>query len=539
VLIQLASATAAVATLFLNSSGALQISIGGTTSTIYGGTDLRNGTWFTVAVNLTSTSWQAWVNGGVVAEASGTFGSISGNWTWFLANAGVSSGGAPPASGTITGCGNVQVSHLAVYSAVLPAARVMAHAMAAYSAFGQLPAPSLAAAWTGVPFGVGQYTYGPDGKKYSGHFFVPPTIAPGNSALAAVVTSAGGGLTSSPSAPETISIVDGLETEEGYMWLTASGIAPSYAFWTSGGAGDEQQSSVTPDGYQYTNGFGSGTAAPATASALGDTGQRRVERLLQAGGITTPQRCIDASPSAMVSALDTGGQACGTAVSSITASDTALLFVDNCGNLCMWDRPHLASMGAVWVLGEDTGSGEIPYEPDAQWDTDPQQCRNVVEITQSSVAPDSTAGAGGSSSGSAEQTTTGVTFSPDAARSAGVQASQAQNGPVPFQETSYLQSVTEIQARANWIFDVFGRPVPRITNLTVNAASKTDSAPGAWLFLFGANVGDIVQATRRPPGQPSFTGQWRISSIRRTMDFGAGVASITIVADVLPSYYPA
>ena len=49
--------------------------------------------------------------------------------------------------------------------------------MGAYAAFGQLPAPSLTAAYTAVPFGSEQFGYGPDGKEYDGQFFVPPTIA--------------------------------------------------------------------------------------------------------------------------------------------------------------------------------------------------------------------------------------------------------------------------------------------------------------------------------------------------------------------------
>jgi hypothetical protein len=539
VLWEIASATGSVAVLSVSSSGALQLTIGGTTTTIYSGADLRNTTWFTVSVAMTTTTWQAWVNGGVIAEASGTFGAIDGTWSWFLANAGTGGSGGPPAPGTITGCGNTQFSHLAVYPQVLPAARVMAHAMGAYAAFGQLPAPSLTAAYTAVPFGSEQFGYGPDGKEYDGQFFVPPTIASvSNSTIAAYVTSTGGGYSSSVSAPETICIVAGTETSDGYIWLTAAGIAPSYAFYTAGGAGDEQLAATGEAAYLYCDSYGTGAAPPPTASALGDTAQNRIERLLQAGNVTTPQRCIDASATAVVAELDTGGQACGTAVSNIVASDSGLLFVDTCGNLCFFDRPHLGSMPVTWVLGENTAGGEIPYEPDANFDTDPQQCRNDIALAQSSVAPDSTAGTGSSSSGSAEQTTTGVSFSPDATRAAGVQASIKQNGDCPFTETNYLQSTTEIQNRANWLFDVFGVPVRRITGLTVDAASKTRTAPQSWIMLFAANVGDIVQATRRPPGQPSFTGHWRISQVKRNIDFGQGVASIEIVADVLPSYYP-
>jgi hypothetical protein len=538
VLWEIASSTGAVATLSVSSAGALQITIAGATSTIYGASDVRNATWFSVDVTMTTTSWQAWVNGGVVATASGTFGAIAGTWQHYMANGGTGTAGAPPASGTLTGCGNVQVSHLAVYPRVLPAARVTAHAMAAYAAFGQLPAPSLSAAYTGVPFGGGQYAYGPDGGRYDGQFFAPPTIIPGqNSALAAVVTSTGGGYSSAPSAPETIFLVQSSETNDGFTWLTASGLAPEYGFYTAGGAGNEGLAAVTGNAYLYCDSFGSGASPPATASALGDTVQNRIERLLGAGNVPAP-RCIDAAASPVVAELDTGGQACGTAISNIAASDSGLLFMDNAGSLCYFGRPHLASMGPVWLLGENVAGGEIPYLGDAEWDTDPQQCRNDIEITQYAVAPGESGGAGGASSGSAEATS-GLTYGPDASRQAAVLASQLQNGDAQYQETNYLQNVTEIQNRANFLFDVFGNPRQRITNLTVNAMPMSDSCPAAWLYVLGANIGDIVQATRRPPGQPSFSGQWRITHIQRVIDWSAGMASITIAADVLPSYYPA
>jgi hypothetical protein len=540
---EIASATAPLAALQVTASGALVLTTwtGSTPAShvIYSAEDVRNATWTGVTVTLTQSSWAALVNGGVIASASGP-ASMDSAWSWFLAGAGTGNAGAPPAAETIAGSPNCAHAHIAVYPRVLPAARIMAHFMAAYAGFGQLPAPALTAQFveTEAPEGA----YAPDGNIYTGGYFGSPDFY--QPSLAAEASATGGGLTSGPAVPESVTIQPPVATpddaQNGFMWLTATGDAvPAYTWFTSEGAGAEQQAAVTLASYLYVGGYGSGAAMPQSPSALGDTAQNRIERLLQAGNVTTPQRCIDAATSPMVAEIDTGGQACGTSVSNIAASDGGLLYIDACGNLCYFSRPHLAGMTAQWILGEDTGNGEIPYEPDATWDTDPQQVRNDIAITQSSVAPDSTTGTGGTDSGTAEQTTTGVTFAPDGSRWAAVQASQAQNNDQQYTETSYLQNAADIQARADWLFDTFGTPRQRITGLTVDAASKTRSCPAAWVMVFGASVGDIVQATRRPPGQPSFSGQWRISQIHRIIDFSAGVASINIVADVLPSYYPA
>jgi hypothetical protein len=534
VLWEIASGTAPLASLQVTSGGALQLITwsGSTPAThaIWAG-DARDATWRGVTVVMTQTSWQAWVNGGVTAIASGT-ASMSSSWSWFLAGAGTGNSAAPPASGTIAGCVNAAHSHLAIYPAALPAARVMAHYMAAYTAFGQLPAPPITAQFVQNSGSAGFHSqYGPDGGIYSGSAFAPP--APGNTqnTLAAVACATGGGLTSGQSQPETISVIPTGSTVSGFEWLTAAAPAsPALTWFTSGGAGQEKQAATTPANYLYVPSYGSGASPPSGPSPLGDSAGQRIERLLAYGRLTTPARCIDASPAPVVAALDIGGQACGTAVSNIASSDGGLLFVDTQGRLCYRSRGWLAARPVAWELGEDF----IPVEGDITFDTDPQQAKNDIEVTQVNVAPGAAASGGGAGS---DEFTSGLTFGPDASRQAAMIASQVQNGPQPYAVASYQQAATTAQNQANWLADTFGTPRRRITSLTVNAAPKTRSAPLAWLFVLSVNVGDVVFVSRRPPGQPSFSGSYVVSRVKREIDFGAGVASAEIAADVLPSYF--
>jgi hypothetical protein len=419
----------------------------------------------------------------------------------------------------------------------------MAHFMAAYAGFGQLPAPALSAQFISQSSAfIGAYA--PDGNIYTGAFFgTPISLGLYQPSLAADVTGTGGGLTSGPAIPESVTIqppvADPADAISGFNWLTATGQAvPQYAWYTSQGAGSEKLAATTLQNYLYVNSYASGAAMPAVPSALGDTVQQRIERILLAGGVTTPARCIDAAASPVVAELDTAGQICGAAISNITASDGGLLFMSGQGNLCYWDKPHLQAQPVAWVLGPDAGSGQIPFLNSATWDTDPQKVFNDIEITQASVAPDSTAGTGGASSGSAETQSTGVTFSPSGTFYPAILASQQQNGDSQQQITSYLQSTASIQNQADWQFEVYGSPVQRITSLTVEASSMTNSCPQAWLFALGCNPGDVIQATQAQPGQPSFTGTFRITHVTRKLAFGEGgtvSASADIIADVYPS----
>lgn len=512
------------AQLALDGSGHLTFGDGSGSSTIYSGSDLRTGTWFGVTVTITATGWQAWLNGGIVAQASGSFSPPS-SWDTFTANA-ILSGGAPQQ------CGNAELSHLAIYPVASPAAQVISRFTAAYTAFGQLPQPSAVT----IAF-VSTNAYGPDGQMHGGNFFQVPTLAGGNGTLAALATGTAGSQTSGPVVPEAwnwCQAASGSGPPTFYAWLTATGPAtPTYSWWTDAQAGSEGFNGSGPANYFYCDSYGGGASPPSVPSAAGDTVGMRLERLLQAGQVTSPARCIDAASAPVVAGLDTGGQASGAALGAIVSSDSGFLFTNNVGNLMYFGRTRLAAMPVRWQLGPDIAGGQIPYQfsggDDAGLDTDPQRVQNVIQVTQFDVT-----GAQGSGAAAGSGEVSGaLVFAPDASRYAAVLASQAQNGPCEAKTTSYLQSQATIQAQANWLFDSFGNAEQRITNLTVRAEASSGICPAAWLFVLGANVGDVFTAAFNPPGQPSFTGTWRISKItRRRINFADGEASISVIGDV-------
>lgn len=550
ILWEIASATAPLAALALSSSGALElITWSGSTPTthvIYSAADMRNTTWASVYVTLTQSAWQVWLNGGVIAQGSGS-ASMSSAWTWFLAGAGTGNSGGPPTSGTITGIPNAAHSHIAIFPRVLPAAQIMTQCMAAYTAFGQLPAPTIAPAQF-IQAVSPEGAYAPDGTLRTGEFFGSPTSTgvAGKPSLAAEVTAQGGGLTSFPATPESVTIqpavVNIAQAVSGFMWLTASGpAAPSYAWYTSQGAGAELLAATGPAAYLYCNSYGSGAAMPAAASALGDTVQYRLERLLQAGLVTTPARAIDPASSPVVAAIDTGGKQCGSAVSAIGLdSDGGFLFEATDGNLAYLSKPHLAAQQPLWQLGPDTSMGLIPYELPGEDEgllTDPFIVKNDIAIEQAAVQPGASSSSGGIGSGSAERVSAGLTYTPSGSRYPAIAASQQQNGDQPHTPTTYLQSGASVQAQANWLFDTYGTPAQRVAGLVIEASTKGDVAPQAWIFFLCANPGDLMTALFRYPGQPDVTGTWRISHLDRDMQYGGKEqdevsAKITVTADI-------
>jgi hypothetical protein len=539
VLWTIASADAPLAQLSMDAKSQLTFTTwAGTTPTstviytLYPQQYLWDNAWMGVTVTMTQSSWVVYVNGGVVATVSGP-AAMAAQWQWFLAGAGTGNMGAPPAAGTLAGCGNVSYSHLAIYPRVLPGARIMAHFMAAYAAFGQLPAPAVTCQFlsnsTGGPYWL------PDGMLYLGIPFFNDTGSGGSplgdrSVLSVYVTNSAGDYTSAVSQPESVNLFT--DPVSGEAWLAVTGLAPEYSYWTGNAGGAEQLHARTVQPYLYVTSYGTGASPPAAASALGDTVAQRIERLLLSGGITSPQRCIDPASLAVVAELDTGGQSSGDSIGNITASDDGFLHTDTCGNLCYFSREHLAAQQVAWHLGPFVTYGQIPYSGDVSFDTDPQRVFNDIAVTQFDVfaVP---AGQAGSATGSAE-THGGLVFGPGAQYAAAVQASLAQFGDNQQQFTSYLQDTTQIQAQASWIFGQFGVPRQRITSLTVDAAGMAQTVPQAWEYVLAVNPGDVIQVTQQMPGQPPFTSVWRVTQVKRKINFAQGTASAEVVADWYP-----
>ena len=536
-LLEMATGSAPVAMLYLDISGHLILETfnggTGTTHSIYTASDLRCNAFLRVTLQLTQSTYSVFLNAGL-----NTSGAVTGSctisasaWSWLIANGDLGSNGGSLAGTGLQHGGNVQVSHLKIFSGLLPAYRELAQYSAAITGCGLLPAPTSVSAASVANFTPSGFTA--DGTEYKGSFASGTSGTPFT--ISALAASAAGGYTSGPAARTTIAARGG-NTGTAFgaaVYVAFTALAPLVQVYTSASANAETEASaVLGSGEAYTGGYGSGATGagvghvsggtgaspPAAASSLGDTVSQRLERILGYGGITVPMRAIDPAPLLVQAALDVGGQATGQNCINIQLSDDGLLTIDNCGTVGYRARPHLAADTPVWLLGPNVSAGQIPYEPDQSFGNDPVRVWNAV--LTSPYSPDGASLAD-------------ITPS----NAAAVAVSQAQYGPKPLSQTSYLQSVSKIQAATNWLLATFGQVERRVEKLTVNAAPH----PAAWVFVIGGNVGDVATVSDQPFGGPATSGNYRISQMQRSISFGANgtkpEASLTIIADPIPASF--
>lgn len=517
-LMELATASNPVAILQMDISGHLNlITYNGSTPTshsVYSASDMRSASWFMVTMTMTATSWTVWINGGATAQVSGS-ASMTSAWTYLIVNADFGSGGGTSPAGVVHS-GNASVSHIAVYPYILPYYRVMDHYWAAVTSFGQLPAPTAPAIqWVGPAQLGGSSGFPPDGSVNFGSY-----TANSNPSASAIVVANVSGFTSGPSAWAVGTAFNPSGSEWYVLWVGWQGVASSFDLYTSAALGSETEASVVAgSGDAFTSGYGagasgqgvahvsggSGSAPPSAPSSIGDTVGNRIERLMGGGLYSSPKRCVDQAP-LLVNAPGTtgGGSQTGSAIQAIQQSDDGMLYVDNCGNLTYWERPHLASQytSPVWLIGPSTG--KIPYYVQVNWVTDPQRVQNVITI--SPLSP----------TGAALPLIT-----PSSAPAAN--ASQAQYGAQPLQVTSYLQSMTEMQSQANWLLEVFGVPRRRAESVFIDAGPD----PLAWQLVLGINVGDVVTLEDWVIGGGGAVYTMRVTEIKRRLDFGSHNQPVT------------
>jgi len=568
----LATGSAPVAILQLDISGHLNlITYNGTTGTshsIYSTSDLRCGGWIAVDMLFTTTTWRVLVNGGLTADVSGSATGMTSAWTYLILDGDMgTSGGASPSA--IQHGGNMALAHWAVFGYQLPAWRLLAHYTAAVTGFGLLPAPvtqvqsvvsvfdqagdSQSATFSATP--DGWYS----GGSYGGNS-PPAVIGAGGSittySCSVLMTANAGSYSSAPSARAVLggqggvgSIGASQYSFGAVIWASlANPNAPVYTVYTSSDANNETgASTILGLGDVFTSGYGAsaagagvaqiaggtGASPPSSATPLGDTVGQRIERLMNAGRTTSPQRSIDpASGLVQAPGVSGGGQQMNTSIQAIQQSDGGMLAVDSVGNLFYWSRDHLASQysSPVWTLTPDAppapgaSATALPYYLEYRIVSDPQRIFNVVTVQP---------------------------FSPSGAQlplltptdAAGVTASQARYGAQQYPVTSWLQDQAVMQAQADFLFTNFGQPQVRAENVRVDAAPY----PAAFELVMGVNVGDVVTLTSWEVGSTGQTLTLRVTEINRKLRFGgqnegnAGegtvVASVELTCDFEPSSY--
>ena len=116
-------------------------------------------------------------------------------------------------------------------------------------------------------------------------------------------------------------------------------------------------------------------------------------------------------------------------------------------------------------------------------------------------------------------------------------ASQAQYGAQPYAVTSWLQSTSEMQAQANWVFEFFGVPQRRAEDVKVDAAPY----PAAWPLVAAIGVGDVITIEDWQIGGGGTNYTFRVTELKRRLAFGARgdqvEAYVSITADFEPTSY--
>ena len=110
----------------------------------------------------------------------------------------------------------------------------------------------------------------------------------------------------------------------------------------------------------------------------------------------------------------------------------------------------------------------------------------------------------------------------------------------PLAVTSWLQSTSEMQSQANWLFTNWGTPRRRVQEVRIDAASN----PQFWPLILGVNVGDVVTLEDWQIGGGGAVYTYRVTEIRRHLEYGANanggdevIASVWLTCDYEPSSY--
>jgi hypothetical protein len=305
------------------------------------------------------------------------------------------------------------------------------------------------------------------------------------------------------------------------QWLSCMGAADRYATGQMM-CGDACQVAVFPAlltadqvtqialaGYPLAIDGEFGTEGPAS----------RIERLAAYGGWAGPRAISTQSRTGMAGITDiqgtagsvaadgvvtaATGQQANQAVTNIVTSDGGWMYADGNGVLCYLSRGDVYGLGPAWLLGEH--AGEYPYSIDAVLGYDKQLLYNQAQLTQSTG------------------TGTPVTSSNV--------PSETQHGVATYTQTVYQDDIGVVGDMANWIVNTRSTPAERAESLTVNAANNAAN----WPFVLGVEPAQPVQVARRPilASGPTVV-QAIVAQVKRSIDFAAGTATVTIVTDAFP-----
>jgi hypothetical protein len=213
-------------------------------------------------------------------------------------------------------------------------------------------------------------------------------------------------------------------------------------------------------------------SAGATAFA-GETSGTRITRHLALGGYTGATRISTGQSTMQAPSWQTAIDLLSDCQDTNTAEGGTIWMAPD-GAFVFEDRnTRFLRLTSTYTFGEDTAGGEIPYlgEPgDLEFDFDPNFVYADVEITRNN----GTVAIGGTA--------------------ADILTAARRYFPRSYTSSVDLQTDTETQDQADWVFNTHKAPLERVSQVTIDPASNI----GLWSVALSVEVGMRITLKRRP-----------------------------------------
>ncbi len=238
-----------------------------------------------------------------------------------------------------------------------------------------------------------------------------------------------------------------------------------------------------------------------------DTHQR-LQRTMATAGSSVP-RAFDES-SATNSRDGRDGGILAQRAADLADYEAGLLWGDASAALRFRSADLSYQQSPKWTLGDDTASGEIPFQPGLSTAYEPTYLFNraVMHGHQENVLFYDAEGS--------LRFLTDAELDQDHIATDGTSRDRYQERPL--ERDVWLYDTARAQHLADWLLALYSTPRQRVATATVDAAAY----PAAWPLVLSVEVGDLITVIRRPVGQAPITVPCRVMQIRHQLVFREG-----------------
>lgn len=200
-----------------------------------------------------------------------------------------------------------------------------------------------------------------------------------------------------------------------------------------------------------------------------ESSDARYSRILTYAGYQGPKALSVGATGDMGPATDLTGTDTSVALQNVVTTENGFHFVRADGTVHFEARSdRYNQQKPAFTFGEKTANGEWPYEK-LGFDNDPTRVANDIQITNYS--------------------TNQVMVAQD------TQGSAAQYGSRTFQRTINVTNPQECQDAANYLYNRYAQPSPRVKTISLHPSAL----PALWPIAMQCELSTRVRAMRRPP----------------------------------------